>query len=314
MDFYLGVTDNRWFNYLSGISSEDVNFWKPGGRTVFRAIPPGSPFLFKLAAPSNAIGGMGFFSSYTSLPLNMAWEIFGERNGCATFAEFQSIIGAHRRDGARSNPVIGCIVLTNPLFFDRKDWVETPPDWHRETVQGKKYSTADHAGKRLWDQVFSRFLEYQDPLQPLEPGPNPGKENPDWPGYSGLSLSRRRIGQGAFRVLVTDAYNRKCSISGEKTLLVLEAAHIQSFSSAGPNSISNGLLLRSDIHKLFDAGYLTITPDYRVEVSRRIKQEFENGKEYYQFHGKTCLFLPEAPGERPRKQYIDWHNSNRYQG
>ncbi|HEY8423583.1 MAG TPA: HNH endonuclease signature motif containing protein, partial [Clostridia bacterium] len=66
-------------------------------------------------------------------------------------------------------------------------------------------------------------------------------------------------GQGAFRVLVTDAYNRQCAVSGEKILPALEATHIKPYSKEGPNDVKNGILLRADIHKLFDAGYITIT-------------------------------------------------------
>ena len=60
----------------------------------------------------------------------------------------------------------------------------------------------------------------------------------------------------------------------------LDTAHIKPFSKSGPNYTRNGLLIRSDIHKLFDKGYVTITPDYTIEVSKRIKEEYENGREY----------------------------------
>ena len=130
--------------------------------------------------------------------------------------------------------------------------------------------------------------------------------------YGNSVLTRVRLGQGAFRVLVTDAYSRKCSITGEKTLPVLEAAHIRPYSDSGPHFISNGILLRSDIHKLFDSGYLTITNDLKVEVSSRIKVEFQNGKEYYQYHGRDLLNIPDKKIDRPDIKFIDWHNSNVY--
>jgi len=129
------------------------------------------------------------------------------------------------------------------------------------------------------------------------------------PEYGNSILTKVRLGQGAFRVLITDAYNRRCSISGEKTLPVLEAAHIKPYALSGPNYISNGLLLRSDIHKLFDSGYITVTKEYKVEVSKRIKEEFKNGKEYYQYHGKSLLYLPLKDIDKPSTKYIDWHNS-----
>jgi putative restriction endonuclease len=107
--------------------------------------------------------------------------------------------------------------------------------------------------------------------------------------YGEPSLVKVRLGQSAFRVLLTDTYQRRCAMSGERTLPVLEAAYIKPFAKSGPHSISNGLLLRSDLHKLFDAYYLTITQDYKIEVSRKIKEEFQNGKEYYKFTESNSL-------------------------
>src|SRR6185436_5545764 len=110
--------------------------------------------------------------------------------------------------------------------------------------------------------------------------------------YGAPVTIRPRLGQGAFRVEVTDAYTRRCAITGEKTLPALEAGHIRPFAKSGPHEIRNGLLLRSDLHNLFDLGYLTVTHDYRVEVSRRIREEFENGRHYYALHGQSLAVLP----------------------
>ena len=131
--------------------------------------------------------------------------------------------------------------------------------------------------------------------------------------YGHHYLTKSRLGQGAFRILVTGAYNRCCAITGEKTLPVLDAAHIKPHAENGPNRIDNGLLLRSDLHKLLDKGYLTVTPDYRIEVSRRIKEEFENGKNYYPFHGNSLLVVPNEAYEKPSREYLEWHNNHVYQ-
>lgn len=64
------------------------------------------------------------------------------------------------------------------------------------------------------------------------------------PRYGELFLTRARLGQGAFQVLVGEAYQRRCAITGESTLPVLEAAHIRSYADGGPHRISNGMLLR----------------------------------------------------------------------
>jgi putative restriction endonuclease len=134
------------------------------------------------------------------------------------------------------------------------------------------------------------------------------------PRYGEEFLTRARLGQGAFRVLVTDAYARRCAITGERTLPALEAAHIQPFAKSGPNVTANGLLLRSDLHKLFDSGYVSVTPDLSVEVSRKIKEEFENGRDYYALDGRKLVVVPAMEKDRPSSQFLEWHNSNIYLG
>ncbi len=126
-------------------------------------------------------------------------------------------------------------------------------------------------------------------------------------------LVRPRLGQGAFRVLVTDAYERRCAVSGEKTLPILDAAHIRSYSDGGEHESSNGILLRTDIHKLFDLGYVTIDEDRRFVVSSRLKADFDNGKHYYDLHG-TTLRLPMAASATPSRLSLEWHREKRYLG
>ena len=53
---------------------------------------------------------------------------------------------------------------------------------------------------------------------------------------------------------------------------------------------------------------LAVAPDYHVEISRRIKTEFENGKDYYKFHGERLAVLPGVAVQRPGLQYLEWQN------
>jgi len=106
--------------------------------------------------------------------------------------------------------------------------------------------------------------------------------------------------------MVTDAYDRRCAVSGERTLPVLEAAHIKPYSAEGGHDITNGLLLRSDLHTLYDRGYLTVTPDYHLEVSRRIREEFQNGRDYYALHGRL-IEIPKQEADRPLRDLLEWH-------
>lgn len=315
MKYYVGVTDFDWYNFLSIGKNEDVNFWQPGGNSSFKAIQQGAPFLFKLKYPYNSIAGVGFFSSHSILPLDVAWNIFEERNGLESFFKFkQKIINYRNADNPYSkNSNVGCIILTDPIFFAKEDWIPVPDDWSKSIVQGKSYDTSTMEGITLWNRVeimlhkyklFERKESTNSQLVLIEPETE----------YTRKYLTKVRLGQGAFRVQLTDAYNRKCSISGEKTLPVLEAAHIKPFSESGPHHLSNGILLRADMHKLYDSGYLTITKDLKVEVSRKIKEKFENGKEYYKFHGQELLVLPDNLIDRPNTNFVEWHNTNIYNG
>jgi putative restriction endonuclease len=302
MKFYIGVTDNNWFNYLRSFNPDEVNFWRPGG-SGFGAIDVGSLFLFKLKKPIDKIVGGGFFVKSTKLPLALAWDAFEEKNGATSFEDLRKLINAHRNH-IELNPQIGCIILSEPFFLPENKWVDVPSDWPY-SAPGKVYDSADYEGRRIFNEIEFRLGDnlYNGQIV-SEPTLHYGKEY----------LVRGRVGQGAFKILVADAYNKRCAISGEKVLTVLEAAHIKPYRKKGPNWIRNGLLLRSDLHILFDKGYLTLTADHKVEVSRRIKEEFNNGKHYYAFHGKKLYALPKFVEDRPGLEFIRWHNQNRFNG
>jgi len=169
-------------------------------------------------------------------------------------------------------------------------------------VSFKTYSTDDAEGLKLWEVVHER----------MNRAPAPGMAEPPI-RWGEPHLVRPRLGQGAFRVLVTDIYRRRCAITNERTLPALEAAHIRPYADGGSHEASNGLLLRRDVHSLFDAGYVTVTPELRFEVSRRIREEFDNGKHYYALHGQE-IAKPDDPRLLPDRAALAWHNAQRFNG
>mgnify|MGYP002401339550 CR=1 FL=1 len=94
---------------------------------------------------------------------------------------------------------------------------------------------------------------------------------------------------------------------------MLQAAHIKPYSEGGTHDLRNGLLLRSDIHTLFDLGYVTVAKSLRFEVSKRIREDFENGRDYYRLHG-TQIAQPARASDRPEPSILEWHNENRFLG
>jgi len=299
---WIANTDYEWYRFLSGRPDlDEVNFWRPSSGT-FRALSPGEPLLFRLKAPHNKIAGLGFFVHFSVLPASLAWAAFEAKNGAASEASMRERIEKYRRRRREEGDAgldykIGCIILAEPTFFPERDWIDQPSDWHPNTEVGRTQDLAAGEGRRIWQAVMDRLRGSRVSEPTLSDC------------FGAPVVVRPRLGQGAFRILVTDTYQRRCAVTGERTLPVLEAAHIRPYAAGGPHEVTNGLLLRSDLHTLFDRGYVTITPDYRLEVSRRIRQEFENGRDYYAFSGRKIV-LPGASGAHPDSELLDWHNQH----
>lgn len=313
MKVFVGVTDNAWFATLKEHGCTEANFWLPSARS-FKALKPGDLFLFKLHYPQNRIVGGGFFVSYSVLPTFLAWDAFGVGNGTGSLQELDSAIRKYRKKRNQEGDYlqIGCVVLDGLFYFDEANPMPAPPDWSSNIVMGKTYSADGGVGSQLVEQVASR-VSGAWVVDVFEEDALKLTRDEVVSGYR-RGMVNQRIGQGSFRVLITDAYQRRCAITGERTLPVLQAAHIKSFSEGGPNAISNGILLRSDLHTLYDRGYLAIDEDYRVDVSKRLHEDFDNGQAYYALKGCRLAVLPERQQQRPLKEYLQWHNDMVYLG
>ncbi len=310
MKGYVANTDFDWYTYLAPRPDiDEVNFWQPSGGDTFHAVPSGSPFFFKLKSPHYAIGGFGFFVKQSIIPAWLAWEAFGSANGAPDFETMRRRIENYRRStGGEVEPqyTIGCLMVARPVFFSADDWIEQPLDWQREIVRGKTYDLGFAEGKRIWDAC--RFKAQTIGIDTL-----PAAVAEPATRYGEPTVILPRLGQGIFRLTVTDAYHRACAVTGEHSLPALEAAHIRPYSEGGEHRVSNGVLLRSDIHRLFDLGYVTVTPDCCFEVSRRLRDDFSNGRSYYPLHG-TRIAVPDEPAARPNRDLLEWHNTSRFLG
>ena len=303
----IAITDFDWYEFLSQRRSwEEVNFWKPTTRWPFRA-PQFSPFLFKLKAPHRAIAGFGHFARYSALPESFAWEWFGPANGCSSFEEMHTRLERIRREIAavpqQGIPQIGCIVIVNATFFSQEEWIPQPRDWAESNLRHTSYDLDVGEGARVWAECLARIQSDRE-LRVAESDTLGALER-----YGSPVLIRPRLGQGAFRVSVTEAYNRACAVTEEHSLPALEAAHIRPFAKEGPHEVRNGLLLRADLHRLFEQGYLTVTPKYRLEVSDRLRDDYHNGKSYYPLRG-TRISVPASEFEQPTRGLLEWHNQN----
>jgi putative restriction endonuclease len=300
---YVGVTDGDWYRFLAARPDlDEVNFWRPGGGRTFRALDRGEPFFFKTHRPHDRIVGGGFFSGFASLRLSEAWDFFGYGNGAASIEQMRARIGHYRSRpiGSREDPVIGCVLVRDVHFFPETSIVAPPEDFAPNIVQGKTYDLADPNTRERFQQLLAMVLEGPVEIDFAMPWHRPG------PVFGDPRLAPQRLGQRAFQAVVLDAYHGRCAITGDKIRPVLQAAHIRPVTAGGEHRVDNGLLLRSDVHTLFDRGYLALDLRHRLLVSRRLREEYSNGEEFYARAGERVL-LPDQRVDRPNREYLEWH-------
>jgi len=115
-----------------------------------------------------------------------------------------------------------------------------------------------------------------------------------------VTLIVQRRGQGVFRSKLMQAYGGKCAVTGTAASAILEAAHIVPYKGDATNIVSNGILLRADIHTLFDLGLLKIKPDFRVWVS-----DIVTDHEYRKLNNRR-IHRPAQAVERPHPEALQW--------
>lgn len=157
-----------------------------------------------------------------------------------------------------------------------------------------------------WSDLCDRFLDLvrraikahtsdEDVAQPLVEA---GDDN----GMVVVTKRKARRNQSRFRLNMMELYDSTCAISGEGVAEVLEAAHIVSHSETGINHTGNGLLLRSDLHRLFDASLIAIDPtSLRVVVSTLLTET-----EYQKLSGRKLRSRIDGSGPDPKYLEIRW--------
>ncbi len=313
MRAYVGVTDIDWYLQLAVGSTEglEVNFWFPSSGQGFEAIDQGEFFVFKThksnaarhSHVSNRIVGVGMLAGFARLRISEAWEWFGEANGVASIEDFRDRVRHYRRMpiSPLDDPEIGCVILDAAMFFPATDTLPAPDDFSPNIVRGKRYNLEDLTTDHPVGRAVARYLD---------PSPAFGAWDEtrriDGPTRGEPRLVVPRVGQGAFNALTAEAYHHRCALTGDKVRPVLEAAHILPVSKGGEHRLDNGLLLRSDIHTLFDKGYIGLDLKYRLRVSPALRDQFGNGDFLYSREG-SLITVPDRLADRPHKDFLEWH-------
>ncbi|TOO91844.1 restriction endonuclease, partial [Vibrio parahaemolyticus] len=116
-----------------------------------------------------------------------------------------------------------------------------------------------------------------------------------------FEIQRKRVrrGQRKLRLRLLELYDCKCAITGYAPTEVLEAAHIMSHATSGVNHSDNGLLLRADIHSLFDSNLLRINPEtFEVFIEPSLKKT-----PYWKLNGQ--VLRKRIDGSNPSKEFLE---------
>lgn len=300
----MGVTDGDWIIQLSALPYLDqANFWLPSSNQGFAALEHGGLFLFKSKfGDGNQIVGAGIFDDFVKARVLDAWDWFGPRNGVSSLAELVDRIRKYRHTSGSLpyDTEIGCVLLRMVTFFPPDQRLPAPVDWGKSIVRGRGYDTdtltADHPVVR----AVGQYLRTGEDL------PNELPEHIREQIFGDAKLVVPRLGQATFKAVIARNYNNRCAITGDKVRPVLQAAHILPVASGGLHRPDNGLLLRSDIHTLFDRGYVGVDRKLQLVVSPRLREEFGNGDALYAKVGSE-IALPERKRDWPNLEFLDWH-------
>lgn len=312
MRAYIFPTDTSWARYLIELQLRDptqteANFWLPSS-VRFSALSPGDRFLFRHKADAGGqIFGGALYAEYLRLRVSEAWRLYGEANGAKTFEELHTSIEKYRKKNGAPfdpDPEIGCILLTDVTFTPPGGELPVPPGFPMTATRGRGYAPDDPQ----WSVVERAFADvlWRAGVPTLRPDsdavgylPGATRERVDGPHWV-------RRGQRWFASKVLTAYERRCAITGSHIAPTLQAAHIRPIANEGKHRADNGLLLRSDVHTLFDDGYLGVDEKHRLHVSRRLREDFGNGMEFYARAG-DFISLPTRRDERPSAEAVTWH-------
>lgn len=186
----------------------------------------------------------------------------------------------------------GIVGLSNGGKLEETIWAEFNNNWDRLAYESELL-IAQFQNKKI-EEVAN--LELGDFPQ--------GKERE--------SLIKQRVNQSFFRSMILSSYNLRCCITGLSIADFLVSSHIVPWSVDENNRLNphNGLCLNSIHDKAFDKGYITITSDFRIKVSKYLGEFREDGIVFDWFlkYENQPIILPDK--FLPSKQFLDYHHKN----
>ena len=178
-----------------------------------------------------------------------------------------------------------------------------------EIVSG--FQPLGNVGKTNWKRIQSRLEFHGFGIDEIEASISAEMMILEQAGLDGFEASRirerawqqvtQRRGQSKFRDLLLDAYQCRCAVTRTNVPSVLEAAHIEPYSGAASNVVSNGLLLDRNTHALFDRGLLVVLPDLTTRLAPSVQDSSLS------LHDGRRLWVPDDKSLKPDLRLLENH-------
>jgi putative restriction endonuclease len=186
----------------------------------------------------------------------------------------------------------GIVGLGNGSKLDEIVWNEFNGNWEKLAYESELL-IAEFQNKKIEEIIDDEFFEF-----PI------GKERE--------TIIKQRVNQNFFRSTILSSYNLKCCITGLSITDFLIASHIKPWKTDELNRLNphNGLCLNSIHDKAFDKGFITITPDYKIKVSKYfdVFKKDKAASDFFLKYENRSILLPDR--FLPSKEFLDWHNTN----
>lgn len=292
-------TSPRWFSALSELTPRPsrVAFWQPTSGIPHK-IKVGEPWFFvEKGAPR--VLGFGRFLGHEGITISGLWDRYGQATGTTSEnALLGEITSAKKGKAGTGDTQIGNVILSDFTPFSQP--VSLPPLDLPKLNRAFQYVPAGNSILDLADQkptTLERDLAMAEAEVKREGGFDPTSITDA--RRKVLASIVRRQGQTKFRNELMEAYEGRCAISNCAIPELLEAAHIHPYKGAETNDVRNGILLRTDLHTLFDLGLLAIdTGSWAVLISPRLL-----GSNYEQF-SRRKLRRPRDEAQHPSAEEL----------
>lgn len=253
-------TDPNWFYYLKNNNlSQDVNFWRKDTSNINNIKKNDRVYFLRKKTkqyPQICVIGMAEFKEYKVLSIIDAWSKYNYKNGFCNFNELSE------KFSSKNNTKIGCIILTNLIFFDKSIPLSKTNIEFSRKIQSRKSLTLSEENSLL------NLIDIDDICEP------PTNITRTITGKEQLRLTKSRINQSYFRNQLIKKYN-KCVLCGLSNTNLLIASHSKPWSESNDKEKvdpMNGLLLCPNHDALFDKHLISFDENKKILISPHIKK------------------------------------------